>query len=287
MGHRCQAYRSVGARKSGPRSPLAVLVCAVLAALIATTAAPATARADKPASPQARAAELFKSSADAYRDGNFQRTADLLKEAYGLDPQPVLLYNLGRAYEGLGDVDAAIATYEKYLAADPKTRDRGAIEQRLTTLRRQRDEKGTLEKQRDEERRRAEETAKAAAEEQERQRQREAKRDKEPRRRSVGPYIVGGVGVAGLAAGAVVGLMATSAHDSATSERVQKTAIDQQDDAKTYATVSTVSFVAGGVLLAAGVTWWFLDRPRTSPTTTTASTRLGVRPGGLVLEGAF
>src|SRR5688572_14968776 len=74
--------------------------------------------ADKPTaskSNQSQAAELFKKSVDAYRRGAFKEAIDLLNEAYALDAQPVLLYNLARAHEGLGDLDLAISTYEKYL----------------------------------------------------------------------------------------------------------------------------------------------------------------------------
>ncbi len=149
----------------------------------------------------AKAAELFKSSAEAYRQGNFKGTVDLLKEAYALDPQPVMLYNLGRAYEGLGDVDAAMDAYKRYLQADPKAPDRPSIEQRIATLQRTKDERSSLEKQRDEERKKAEENARLAAEEQKRaeeERKRAEEERKKKHQRSIGPYIVGGLGAAGL-----------------------------------------------------------------------------------------
>ena len=111
-----------------------------------------------------------------------------------------------------------------------------------------------------------------------------------PRPRSVGPYIVGGIGIAGLATGAVFGLVATSKHDSATAaSTTQQDAIAQQDTAKTFATISTVSFIAGGVLVAAGVTWWFIDRKASGKQGTGAvnSFRVGLAPGFLTLERGF
>lgn len=236
-------------------------------------------RPSHPTDPKSRAAELYKQSAESYRKGDFATTIDLLREAYSLDPQPVLLYNLARAYEGIGDTDGAIDTYKKYLDADPNTKDRGAIEQRIATLQRERDEKIALQKQSEADRKRAqEEAARAAA---------AAKQKKEapPHHRSALPYIVGGIGIGGLGTGVVLGLMATSQHSSARDEPQQLQAENEQNRAKTYATASTISFIAGGALLAIGTTWWILDG--SSGKASTQSARLGVTPGGLLLEGKF
>ena len=246
----------------------------------------ARAQTSKPSeSARATAAELFKASAETYRQGDFKGTVTLLSQAYALDPQPVVLYNLGRAHEGLGDLDAAIDAYDRYLKADPKAPDRASIEQRVATLQRQRDERRALEKQRDDER----EQAKAAAEEQRRALERAKQRPEvAPRSRSVGPYVVAGLGAAGLIAGGVLGVAASSKHASASSEHVQQTAIDQQDQARTLATVSTISFIAGGVLLLSGVTWWVLDAPSTKPRGTASwPSRFGVVARLLTFEQTF
>lgn len=231
--------------------------------------------------PKARAAALYRESAESYRKGDFATTIDLLREAYALDPQPVLLYNLARAYEGVGDTDGAIETYRKYLAADPNAKDRGAIEQRITTLERERDEKIALQKQSEADRKRAEEEAARAAAAAKQKKDAAAK----PHHRSALPYIVGGIGIGGLGTGAVFGLMATSQHASARNEPVQQTAENDQNRAKTYATASTIAFIAGGALLAIGTTWWILDGG--SDKSGSQSARLGVTPGGLLFEGRF
>lgn len=195
--------------------------------------------------------DLAKRSADAYRRGDFKEAIALLDEAIAIEPQPVLFYNRARAHEGLGNTDEAIAGYERYLSLDPNLRDRGALEQRLATLKKQRDEKLALEKGR----------ADQEAERARLERERASTPPREgPPKRSIGPYIVGGVGVAGLAAGAVLGVLALGKKDDAIAEPVQRTAIDLKDSAGGFATGSTVSFVVGGVILAAGVTWWVLDR---------------------------
>lgn len=225
------------------------------------------------AAAHARAAELFKKSVETYRSGDFNKTIDLLNEAYALEPQSVLLYNLARAHEGIGNNDAAIETYEKFLAQEPNAKDRGAIEQRLATLRRQRDERLALEKR---------STAQPTPQPVE-----PPPVERAPHRRSVLPYVVGGVGVAGLAAGAVFGLMANSKRDDAVAAPGQRDAIDLEDQAKSRATLSNVSFVVGGVLLAAGVTWWVLDLGASKKSASVAPVRVGLGAGLIRLEGAL
>ncbi len=225
------------------------------------------------AAAHARAAELFKKSVDTYRSGDFKQTVELLNEAYALEPQSVLLYNLARAHEGIGNNDAAIETYEKFLAQEPNAKDRGAIEQRLTTLRRQRDERLALEK-------------KSAS--QPVQPTEPAPQEKPPPyKRSVLPYVVGGVGVVGIVAGTVFGVMASSKRDDAVAAPAQRDALGLEDDAKSRATLSNVSFVVGGVLLAAGVTWWVLDLKASKRTASTSTLRVGIGAGLVNLEGAL
>jgi hypothetical protein len=116
--------------------------------------------------------------------------------------------------------------------------------------------------------------------------------------RTIG-LIVGGIGVAGLATGAVFGLMASSKWSTAQGEcgpssctNLQGAQSDQQS-ASTLANVSTAAFVAGGVAVAAGVVVWLLA-PRASggPTATGVGSRptpvVGVSPAGLELRlGGF
>jgi tetratricopeptide (TPR) repeat protein len=219
---------------------------------LATTSVGTEASAQKPApsaqaekKPEARAAELYEKSAEAYKRGEFSAAVDLLKEAYGLDPQPVLLYNLARAYEGLGDLDHAIDGYERYLAQSPKAEDRGSIEQRILTLRRMRDERAALVKQN----------------EQKKKEQPPPPPPPPKKEHTIYPYVVGGAGAVGLVVGGVLGLSALSHRSDARSEPVQTRAQDLDSSAQSLATASTVSFVIGGLLVAAGVTWWILESP--------------------------
>lgn len=239
---------------------------------------------------RARAGDLFKKSVEAYRRGDFKTSIDLLTQAYAIDPQPVLLYNLARAHEGLGNVDAAIEAYEGFLAKEPKAVDRGAIEQRLATLRRQRDEHIAAQKAREAEAQAAPPPPPPVAPAPAPSPPPPAAAQEPPpapeRKRSVLPLVVGGAGVAGLGAGIVFGLMANSRASDANAEPIQQRAAEQKDEAEGLATISTVSFVAGGILLAAGATWFVLD---TSAKKSTAArpVRVGLGPGYVGISGAL
>lgn len=66
------------------------------------------------------------------------RYAEALREfqiAYDLAPFPDLLYNIGRCHEHLGDVAAAIRSYDQFLAVSPPGPERGALERHLVELR--------------------------------------------------------------------------------------------------------------------------------------------------------
>jgi hypothetical protein len=78
-------------------------------------------------------------------------------------------------------------------------------------------------------------------------------------RKTIG-IIVGGVGVAGLAFGGIAGLVAMSKHDDAKSKCVaypnhcssDGSAEGPNDDARSFATMSTIGFIGGGALVAIG-----------------------------------
>ena len=255
----------VGRAVRRPFGPLIVACALALCRL-----APQAARAEDAASrdPKARALELFEQSAVAYREGRFQAAIDLLLEARRTKPEPVLLYDLGRAYEALGDQRAAADAYARYLAEEPRAGDRRAIEARIVTLRTQAER---LE--------RAKSTLSDA-------RGPVAQRpDAEPES-GVGivvPWVVAGVGLAGLGTGVVLGLVSRGTHEDAVRERVQTVAQDKQDSARALATGATVAFVAGGVITAAGLTWLGIR----AFTPSSRGVALCPGPGTVTLEGSF
>jgi hypothetical protein len=110
-------------------------------------------------------------------------------------------------------------------------------------------------------------------------------------RRTLG-FIVGGVGIVGVGVGVVTGLMAVSKKSEAKDicptypdHCLDRSAQAPNDSAQSLATVSTISFIAGGALVAAGA---FLVL--TSPDKATAmrvSPRIGTADAGLQLAGTF
>jgi hypothetical protein len=99
--------------------------------------------------------------------------------------------------------------------------------------------------------------------------------------------VSGGIGVAGLAVGGVFGALASSSWKTAQRECPDHTgcsvqAINDRSHAVTDALVSTVGFIAGGVLLAGGLTLYF-----TAPRGDSPRVGLEARPGGCAVSGEF
>jgi len=203
-----------------------------------------------------RALKLFEHSDKAYKAGKFEKAAELLREAYGLYPEPLLLYNLGRAQEGLGDARGAMESYEKYLKDAKEIKDRGAIERRIATL------KAQLDKQEQEAQQRAEEEKRRAEEEERRKREEEERRknpppppdDRTPMEKYGAWITMGGGGLLAVT-GVYFGIRASSTHDDAVATPIQRDAAELQASAERSAKVANVLFVVGGLAIAGGVAW--------------------------------
>jgi hypothetical protein len=104
--------------------------------------------------------------------------------------------------------------------------------------------------------------------------------------RTIG-WVLGGTGVAGLAAGAVTGVLAITTWNTATRECPSHAGCTQQamhdrNLASGFATASTAAFVAGGVLGAAGAVLIL-----TAPGVREARVGVILAPGALGLTGEF
>jgi hypothetical protein len=111
---------------------------------------------------------------------------------------------------------------------------------------------------------------------------------------------VAGLGLVGIVVGSIEGASASSSWNNAQNAcpsagcAQHAQAVTDHDNASNAATVSTISFVAGGVLLAGGATWFFLA-PSGGGASTTGSTAasLQVTPsvgpggGGFSMRGSF
>jgi hypothetical protein len=111
------------------------------------------------------------------------------------------------------------------------------------------------------------------------------------RTQRIAGLVVAGVGVAGVVVGSVFGIMAKSTYDSGfgTCQKGNPNACSaagvQQGNGTAHdqATVSTIAFIAGGVLAAGGVALYF-----TAPHASVAvAPTLGVRSAGVGLSGSW
>ncbi len=101
--------------------------------------------------------------------------------------------------------------------------------------------------------------------------------------------VVAGVGVVGVAVGAIFGLKTFSQWSSAQSDCQSTTncdhskAVDERSSAMTSSTISTIGFIAGGAFLAGGAVLYF-----TAPKASSKPT-IGFAPtlGGGVIQGTF
>jgi hypothetical protein len=85
------------------------------------------------ASPEAQesARKTYQAGAQAYAQGHYKDAIDLFLEAARIAPNPAFSYNIGLAYEQLGDPDNALRWYRDYLRELPDAPDRPDIEPRI------------------------------------------------------------------------------------------------------------------------------------------------------------
>ena len=103
---------------------------AVLAAVLAATGGRARAE-----TAEAQVERLAADAVTAYRGADYNRAVDLLKRAYEIRQVPALLYNMGKAYDKLGDVDHAYDAYRRYSdSADADPRLKAKADARLAVL---------------------------------------------------------------------------------------------------------------------------------------------------------
>jgi len=102
--------------------------------------------------------------------------------------------------------------------------------------------------------------------------------------------IIGGVGVAALGTGVVLGVVAKSSYDDSleycTDGFCSQEGLDQQGDAVTLGTAGTVVFFVGAAAIVGGAALWFFA-PDEEAAADEVALRLGVTPGGAVLRGIF
>jgi tetratricopeptide (TPR) repeat protein len=89
---------------------------------------------------QVSVAQLNEEGAALYAARDYRRAIEKFIQAYAVDTDPNLLFNIARCYEELGEVDAAIEKYENFLKTPgADTRGRQRARESLQSLRDARD----------------------------------------------------------------------------------------------------------------------------------------------------
>lgn len=114
---------------TGPRCLLALIVVALAAR---------SAAADDAATRNAK--RHFERGQKLYTLTKFREALDEYQQAFDARPIPDFLFNIGQCYRNLGDYDAAIFSYKKYLAAAPDAPNRAQVEQLIVDLQARKDQ---------------------------------------------------------------------------------------------------------------------------------------------------
>lgn len=190
-----------------------------------------------------RALELFEQGRKAYKEGRYDDAVTLLKQSYELKQEPVLQYNLARAYESLGRLDEAVTAFQRYLDETQEIPDRVEIAAKVQNL------KARIE---------ADQKAKAPPPPPTPKPTPTPAPDEGAKVNPV-PWVLAGVGGLGLIAGGVVGALASSKNDEVATASSQVEGQSLRDSAESLALGSNLALGIGGAVLLGGAIWGVVD----------------------------
>lgn len=121
-----------GAKLNGLRSLLGVLLLAVTVTAAGAGAAEPTPAA--PPDPAAAARAAYRKGADLYKAGRYREAIAAFEAADRLKPSPALQFNIGQAWDKLGDPEAALAAFARYLRLEPAAPNREAVRKTVGLL---------------------------------------------------------------------------------------------------------------------------------------------------------
>jgi len=117
-----------------PHAPTSVRLAIVALTALSTLAATTLPSAPAAAQDRAAAKKVYKDAKKAYAAGEFAKAAELFKEAYGYDPKPELLFNIGQALKEANDVIAAADYLQRFLAEKPDAPNRDEVAEQVFEL---------------------------------------------------------------------------------------------------------------------------------------------------------
>lgn len=256
---------------------------AVCLFVLAPLVFPSVARAD-----EARFERLVMDATTAFGSGEFEKAIELAEQAYSIRKDPQLLHNIARAHEALGNLDRAIEHYRRYLDA-PEAKNVEVVKGRILALETQLGERIRLEGERLEAKGERESaraayrkylvTLPAARDRAEIERRihdlgrplplRKRELDTRPAETRTNPWplVTIGAGLLVVGAGGAFAVLSRNKYDDAENARDGEQTVALTDDGDRYTDYANVAFIAGGVIVAGGVTWWLLkpDVKQSSP----------------------
>jgi tetratricopeptide (TPR) repeat protein len=120
---------------TSPVRLLLVLFVTVLTARVAYAEAPA----------ERSAKRHFDRGQKLFNLGKFDEALEEYQQAYEAKAIPAFLFNIGQCYRNLGDYEAAIFSFKKYLKLEPDADNRDQVEEYITELEEE-EEKGNSKK---------------------------------------------------------------------------------------------------------------------------------------------
>jgi tetratricopeptide (TPR) repeat protein len=265
-------------------------------ALILTVLSPGLAIAqsasESQAEQKAKAIDRYSAGARKFDVGRFDEAAADFSAAYELSGAPEILFNMGTAYRAAKKYDKALISYRAYLRRVPDAPQREIVQQRITEL----TDKLNQEQQREQ----------REKEEARRQREEEALFRRQqlltvqpktpiPPPRWMQPAGIGlaAVGLAGVATGVAMSTLARSASNTVQSAAASHAVFDSglhdtEARGKAEDSASIACYVAGGALIATGVTLIAVARARKRAASSFAIAPVATpRSAGVFFEGNF
>ena len=96
--------------------------------------APAASPAASTADPAVAARAAYRRGAELYKAGKYREAIAAFESADRLKPSPALQFNIGQAWEKLGDPASALAAFARYLRLDPAAPNREAVQKTVKAL---------------------------------------------------------------------------------------------------------------------------------------------------------
>jgi tetratricopeptide (TPR) repeat protein len=225
--------------------------------LLATSSLIAPAAYGQVTPEETRARELYALGKKHFAASEYERAEASFSEGYALSHRSGFLWNMAQCARLRGEPKRALGLYRRYLKESPNDGERGEASKWVATLEAELGE--------------ANESAKASADRSSpassspSRLPEDAAQDDRSSDKTI-PYVLGGIGIAGLAVGSVVGVMALSKKSTVDDEcegaACSSAGKDAADSGRSLAMVSNVGFGVGVAGLTAAVVM-LVTKPKT------------------------